>query len=300
MLTIQDVGKAILTGTPSNFYVFVGTEYGVKQKYLRILENHYGRVEQRDTVLDLIKFFNKKQLFKPMPTLYVVRYDDTFIASLTKDSESLIDKTNIIGTIVCIYESEKDTSKLSKYLPDHTVSIDPVADHFVVKYLMNDFPDLPPDLIKNAVAIKRDYAGAYAMCSELSYADPALASSYSMQDLAAIFTAIDEEDDTAFKTGVAARNFGYCISVLDKYSGKQDQLFYSILSVLIELERGLSSQNNKCMYGKYLKCWTPSDIYNMFMATYAELATSRNSSYYNVYDGLVCVLSLMSAPSISR
>lgn len=44
MISIQDVGKQILSGCPSTFYVMVGTEYGVKCRYIQSLTNHYGTV----------------------------------------------------------------------------------------------------------------------------------------------------------------------------------------------------------------------------------------------------------------
>lgn len=300
MLSIQDAGKSILSGEPDKFYAFVGAEYGVKQKYIRILQDHYGNIEQGDSVTDILSFFKKKHLIKPMPKLYVVRYDDQFISSLNKDTEKMIDASKIIGTIVCIYENEKDASKLAKYLPAHTVSIDRVADRFIVKYLMNDFPDLSEDLIKTAVDIKKDYSGAYAMCSELQFADSSLVATYTSNELSAIFTPAEDSNDDDFKEGIAARNFGYCISKLDAYTNRQDQLFYAILAVMIELEKGITSKNHKCMYGKYLNYWTVSDVYNMFMATYAELITSRNSSYYNINDGLIYLLSLLSSPVVGR
>ena len=43
MLSIQDVGTEILNNNPGKFYIFGGTEYGIKCKYFDIIMTHYGK-----------------------------------------------------------------------------------------------------------------------------------------------------------------------------------------------------------------------------------------------------------------
>ena len=41
MLSVQDVGTQILGGNPGKFYVLCGTEYGIKKKYIDVLNSYY-------------------------------------------------------------------------------------------------------------------------------------------------------------------------------------------------------------------------------------------------------------------
>ena len=42
MLSIQDLGLSILGDSPKNFYILGGIEYGIKDKYIEILESKIG------------------------------------------------------------------------------------------------------------------------------------------------------------------------------------------------------------------------------------------------------------------
>lgn len=298
MLTIQTVGKQILSGNPEKFYVFVGTEYGIKHKYLSILKQHYNDYTESESAKDLISFFSKKRLIPLQPKLYIVRYDDDFISSLSDNTSGIIQKLAIVGTIVCIYESDKDTSKLAKYLPDNTVSIDPVNPAYVVNYLSKDFPDLDANIIRSVVQMKHDYGSSYQVCASMSYADKNMASACDLATLSNTFGISDTSSDQEFKYGIAARNFNYCVNYIDRMSGSLDSLLYAMLSTMLEMEKLISNLKQNSPFKKYISCWQPSDVYNFFMAVYSELVMSRSSSYYNVYDGLVYLLSLLQTSPI--
>ena len=170
MLSIQDVGKEILTGNPRSFYAMTGPEYGIKATYISKLEELYGKKVESKTVEELIKFSSVKHLFPPKPAVYVVRYDEEFIQSLTDRTQSQIDSLVVPGCIICIYESSKHESKLSKYLPNSTVHINLVDGKFVRRYLHTDFPNLPDRLIDSAAHISNDYGHAKNIARSMSNA----------------------------------------------------------------------------------------------------------------------------------
>ena len=301
MLTIQEVGKQILSNNPAKFYVFIGPEYGIKKKYIEIMSNHYGSHVEYDSISDLFSFFKKKRIVPLKPTLYVVRYDSDFITSLNDKSEQKIEKMNILGTIVCLYETNSDSTKCAKYLPNHTVSIDPVNPAYIRKYLKSDFPTMDASLIANAVQMKPDYASAYSICAGLQYADKDIVDEYDYSSMVTIFAANKAYTDMDFKMGIAARNFTYCVNAIDSYEGSIDSLMYAILSTMIEIEKCISNPKTKSPFSQYARCWNIGDVYNMFMAVYSELIISRSISSYNVYDGLIYLLSLMqTSPICSR
>ena len=86
MLTIQEVGQEVLTGTPKKFYAFVGSEYGVKEKYIELLSNHYGRKVESESVQDILNIMKTRHIIPLQPTLYVVRYDESFISTLSNST----------------------------------------------------------------------------------------------------------------------------------------------------------------------------------------------------------------------
>ena len=76
MLTIQEAGSQILKGNPGKFYVFVGTEYGIKEKYLLHLVKHYGNVKEVESVKAVMDLMTKKHLIPLEPAVYIIRYDE--------------------------------------------------------------------------------------------------------------------------------------------------------------------------------------------------------------------------------
>ena len=100
MRTINEVGMEILSGNPKGFYVFLGPEYGIKCKYIDSLKQHYGDLKEYPSVNSLLKMFNTRRLIPLSPCVYVVRYDEDFLSSLSEKTKSTIHKTNFIGTVV--------------------------------------------------------------------------------------------------------------------------------------------------------------------------------------------------------
>lgn len=295
MLSIQEVGKQVLTGHPMSFYIFVGHEYGIKEKYLDSLRHHYNAVSEISKVSELFDMMNRKQIIPLQPRLYIVRYDEDFLQSVDKKSIEQIRnvESKIVGTIVCIYEASKHTDKCAKYLPEYTVSFDPVSREYIKKYLVSDYPELSSNLIEFSTQVYSDYMSAYNVCLSLTNADDALIMLYDGNDIAKTLGASFSTSDKQFRYGIASRNFEYCLSVIDNYTGQLDGLIYTFLSTIIDLEKLLSNPRQQTDLNKYQKCWNISDVYHMFMHVYTELEKLRSVSTYDVYNGLIYLIGIL-------
>lgn len=293
MLSIQDAGKQVLTGNPGKFYVFAGDEYGVKSKYLDALKQHYKECVEADTVESIFSLMSIKHLIPLPPKLYIVRYDEEFIASITAATTDKIKSMKIIGTLVCVYESTKSFNKCEKYLPDYTVSFDTVSPEFIKKYLVADYPNLPQPVIDFAVSVRPDYKSASTICNCMSHADLTKVNFADLSSLAATFGCNSTTNEAQLKIGVASRNFAYCLTVLDTYGDDINSAFYTILSTLIELEKLLESNYGQSELRQYIKGWNITDIYYMFMNTYDALKKSRSYTSHDIYDSLVYLLGLL-------
>lgn len=293
MLSIQDAGKQVLTGKPGKFYIFSGEEYGVKDKYITSLKNHYSEYVESETVESIFKLMTTKHLIPLPPKLYIIRYDETFISTLSTDTASRIKSMKILGTIVCIYESSKHTAECNKFLSDYTVSFDTVSPEFIKKYLTSDFPNLPSNVIDFAVSIRKDYMSAWNICNCLSNADLTHVNFANLSELAATFGCSSISNEFQLKIGIASRNFSYSLSVLDSYRDDINSAFYTILSTMIELDKLVDNTYSQSDLYKYAKGWTHADIYYMFMNTYDALKKARSYTSHDAYDSLVYLIGLL-------
>lgn len=277
MLTITEVGKDILGGTPKNFYIFAGSEQGIKEKYLSVLEAHYGGKKESPSVLQIIDMMSTRHFVPLIPLLYVVRYDEDFLASLSEAVKKKIDSTKIVGTLVCLYDSSsKGLNKASKFLGDYMVSIDAVNENFVVRYLHNDFPNLPDRLISLAARIGANYGDSKNICRSMSTVPPEDLFALTDDQLTTLFGKTSGATDAEFKKGIASRNFEYLNSLLDTYTGEFDGVLYAILSTMIELEKLLCNNYTQSDLREYVKRWTKKDVYNMFMNAYEAVRKLRS------------------------
>ncbi|MCM1226162.1 MAG: hypothetical protein NC320_01895 [Clostridium sp.] len=295
MLSIQEVGQQVLTGKPKSFYIFIGEEYGIKEKYLDNLKNHYQDSSEISKVSELFEIMNHKRIIPLQPKLYIARYDEEFIQNMDKNTAAVISKmeSKIIGTLVCVYELPKHVNKCLKYLPDHTVSFDGINSNFIKKYLTVDFPSLESSLIDFSVQLHKDYKSAYNACISLSNADTDVLTKYNGTELSKALGTSFSASESQFRQGIASRNFGYCLSVVDNYNGDLNLLIYTFLSTMIDLEKLLSNPKQQSDLSKYNKCWNIADVYNMFMNVYNELEKSRSISTYDVYTRLVYLISIL-------
>lgn len=293
MLSIQDAGKQVLTGNPGKFYIFAGEEYGVKDKYISALKSHYSEYVEAENVESIFKLMTTKHLIPLPPKLYIVRYDEDFISSLTAATASKIKSMKIIGTLICIYESAKHTAKCDKFLSEYTVSFDAVSPGFVKKYLTADFPLLPASVVDFAVSVRPDYKSSWNICNCLMNVDLSKVNFADLSGLASTFGCSSCSNESQLKLGIASRNFAYSLSVLDSYGDDINSAFYTILSTMIELEKIIGSTYSQSELHKYIKIWTHADIYYMFMNTYDALKKSRSYTSHDVYDSLVYLLGLL-------
>lgn len=292
MATIQEVGRAILSNTPDKLYVFGGEEYGLKQQYLNRLKAFYGDQSEAETVEGVLQLFRGRRLVPLMPTLYVIRYDDKFIASLSDKTAAMVEQLNIVGTVVCIYQSEKDVQKCMKYLPNYTVRLDKVDAKYVVKYLSRDFPTLNPQAIQNVVAVTSDYSLASNICSCLQFADSSFQVSATPSMIAKAFGYQESSSESSFKLAIAARNFEAALGLIDSYESDTYLLFYTILSTMLELEKLVNHKFGDSPLLPYVDLWNLHDIYYMFNNTFMLLQQSRKYSV-DPSQSLVLLFSLL-------
>lgn len=300
MLTIQEVGTEIMKGHPRSFYIMTGSEYGIKKMYIKYLQEYYHSYKEADSVESILSTMNTKHFVPLHPTVYVVRYDESFINSLNDKTSSKIRNTNIIGTIVCLYESDKHTSKVEKYLGDYTVHIERVNSTFIKKYLKKDFPRLDDLCIEAAVESCVDWYEAENMCRCMMLDKPEHLRTQSKEDLKVTFGKAQELDEKAIKPIVASRNFNSLLYLMTKKEGEEDSILYSILSTMLELEKIHTNKYAESDLKKYQKDWPLSDIYNMFMQTYQQLKYMRSISPdpKNVLLYLITLMQFQEIPSV--
>lgn len=292
MLTIQEVGTEIMKGHPRNFYVMTGSEYGIKRMYIQYLKDHYKNYKEVDTVESVLNTMSTKHFVPLQPTVYVIRYDESFITSLNDKTSSRIRNVNIIGTIVCLYESEKHSSKVEKYLGDYTVHIEKVNSVFVKKYLKKDFPELSDTCIDAAVESCVDWYEAELMCRSMMLDNRDHLNSQTKQDLKITFGKAVELDEKLIKFIIASRDFNRLLYLIDKKEGEGDSVLYTMLSTMLELEKLTVNKYIDSDLRPYLKNWKMQDIYNMFMQVYQQLKYLRSISS-NPQNSLVYLATLM-------
>jgi len=290
MKSLQEVGTEILTGKPHSLYILTGPEYGIKAAYIDALKTHYGDIKEMQKVSEVISLMSVKHLVPLIPCVYVVRYDDEFVSGLNEIVAEKLRKLKIVGTLICIYSDAKQSAKLEKFLPDTTTSIDTVAPHFIAKYLKRDYSELPDMLISYIVKYAVNYHQANMMCRSLTYLDKQDLFKVDERDITHLFGVVSETSDALIKQAVAARSFKRCIKVLED-SPQLDNIFYSILSMLIELDKLLDNKYTSSPLREYASRWTRSDVYNMFEHTFHELCQLR-SNVGDPYNSLIYLFSL--------
>ena len=300
MRTIQDVGTEILNNKPDKFYIFGGTEYGIKRKYLDIMKNHYGNVQESQSVESLIDTMSVHHLIPLEPTLYIVRYDEEFVSGLSDSTADRIKSANIIGTIVCLYENPKHITKLAKFLPDYLVKIDTVNDNYKIKYLKSDYPNLSEKLIQLAVSHSSDYNEAYNICKSMSTIEQDRWFAFTDRQILSMFGKQTSFSDTDIKHGIAAKNFKFLMHALDTYTDDPSKILYTILSTMIELEKVLCSKYSNSDLKDFASNWVETDIRNMFMNTYNEIQKLRTyaTDVKSSLTYLFCMLNFTHIPCV--
>lgn len=275
MLAIQDVGSEIFGNSPRKFYAMVGCEYGLKLRYIDMLVKQHGELKCVQEMSQLLDMLSVKHIIPLPPTVYLVRYDNNFISSLDAKTASKIASLKFQGTIVVIYDDEKASAKLDKFLPEYTVELGEISKQFIMKYLVSDFPTLSEKVIKLAALLGHDYYHAQLICDSLSHLPEDKLASMPEAEMRNIVNVDISSGDSMVKIGVASRDFSYLMTVLDKYPGTLDNFLYAMLSTLLELEKVIQYNQKTSDLYPYAKEWTLENIYNMFMHGYAEIKKTR-------------------------
>lgn len=303
MLPIQQLGLEILGDNPRNFYVFGGPEYGIKRKYIDKLTEYYnGNKIESPSVLDLISMMSVKHLIPLLPTVYVVRYDETFISQLTQVVADKVKSAKIIGTIVCIYEDSKSINKLNKFFPDNVASIEVVNSQMVSKYLKVDYPELDDRYINLASTISDNYGHAQCICRSLSCCKDSTLRAMTDVEIATMFGKDTSYTDKELRRAIASRNFNAVLRCASSFTNRYDSVLYAFLSVAVELDKVFDARWVDSDLSEFAKKWNRADIYNLFMQAYHQLELIRSMSLdpMNCVYYLAALLGFKAIPAVEE
>ena len=298
MISIQDLGLSIMSDTPKSLYIVGGQEYGIKDKYIDRLTKFYGRREEYPSVEAIIDFASVKHLVPVQPALYVVRYDESFVTSISVALVQKINKMKLAGTIFCVYSEPKHIEKLNKFLPDNVCVIDAVNPKFIEKYLHSDFPELEDRYVKIATNCASSYGHARTICKSLICADKQIIAKMSDHQIAELFGCADASVEEDIQKAIAARNFVVASRLLDTYNGNMDNLVYTVLQTMIDMEKILTSKYSDSPLKDYAKLWKLEDVFFMFMNAYTELEKLRSNTSTDIKSSLIYLFGLFTFKDI--
>lgn len=285
MLTIQEVGNEILTNHPRRFYVFCGTENGVKDKYIEHLQSFYGKKVEMDSFAELASQLQFPPLVS-IPTLYVIRYDKEFLSKVNEQTAEQIENLYIDGTVIMIY-SENASSKVVKHLGDYTIDIAPLNDMLKLKYLSQEFPQISSIVLGNVIKLANDYVSARNVCSCISRLPAMKVNDLSAEDIDKTFIIRAGVDEGAIRNDIFSRDVCKALTDLDNYDGDKNYLFYNIMNTMTTLEK----QNNRG--------WNKEDIVLFNDLAYRFLLGSR-TIYVDLYNLLVILFCSMGVSPIPK
>lgn len=291
MLSIQDVGLSILGDNPKKFYVLGGTEYGIKDKYIEILVSKIGDKIEYPTVMEVVNFMSKNHIIPLQPQVYVVRYDKTFLSTVNQELANKILSLNIVGTLVLVYEDEKDLNKLDKVFPDNTASIDSIDSKHTEKYLKSDFPDLDAKTIEYASKHSSNYYQAKNICRCINAVQGRVL--LTEKQIVSLFDLQSSFNNNDVQIAVASRNFNALSYIVDHYEDDLQGILYQILRTMVELDKCQSSKYSNSPLKDYAKKWSRADIYYMFNHTYNAIKAIREGYTVDTADLITYLGALM-------
>lgn len=293
MISIQDLGLSIMSDTPSSLYIVGGQEYGIKDSYIDRLTKFYGKKEEYPSVKSLIDFLSVKHLIPLEPSLYVVRYDETFVSSINTELAHKVNKLKFKGTILCVYTDKKSIDKLDKFFPNNVCVIDAVNPKFVEKYLHNDFPELDERFVRLATNCSKSYGHARTICRSLIHADKQLILKMTDSQLSELFGCSDSSLESDIQIAIAARNFQVGVRLIEMYTGDLNNIVYTFLQTMIDMEKILTSKYSDSPLKDYAKAWKIQDVYHVFMNAYSQLSKLRSNTSTDVKSSLIYLFGLL-------
>ena len=290
MLDLREGIQSINSDNPKSLYFFTGEEYGVKVEYLDILKKHYNQCLEVESLDELLKSFKVKSLIPRIPSLYVVRYDKQFIKDLNKDKVKEINKLNILGTIVGIYQDNNDEEKLDKYFEKNVLRVNKLSSVVMIKHLKSSYPSVPDNLLKVISENSVDYYQAKLRCESLVHLN---SNEISQNEIIKLFGQKFSFDFQRFKLSVCSRNYKYALKELDNYESDYYLLLYEILQVMLDIAKGLENKYNADYTKEYLNLWDKKSVKLMYHLVFDQINMLRNNSTYKEYDSLVYSLSML-------
>lgn len=296
MLSIQEVGLSIMGDSPKKLYFLGGTEYGIKEKYIEILETKVGvRMEYTD-MFEVVSMMSRRHIIPLEPHVYVVRYDKVFLSKLTKEFADIVMNLDVIGTIVGIYDEDKDTNKLDKFFPGNTASINQIDSKLMVKYLKQDFPKAKVSVLQCAAKNSQNYYQAKNVARCLLCIGPDIA--LSEDAICSMFGLSSASTTLMLQEAIASRNCAEFYTLVDHYDGDPMSVVYLIMRTMVELDKIQDSKYVKSPLKEFATKWDRCDIYNMFQHAYHILEGAREGTYVSMSDALICLGALMKFKNI--
>lgn len=294
MLSIQDAGIEILGDNPRSFYIFCGSEYGVKSSYLDHLRSLYSDYIELDTVQELTRSFERKSLVPIDNTLYVCRYDFDFLKVLDDKQVKKFNSYHIPGCLVLIYSDDKSFNKCNKYFEDNTIRFDEISPLFVTKYLISDFPNLDKHYIQLVVPYcYGGYGQAKTICSQLDSISGSIRDLEDI-DILRLFALERISTEDQFSIAIASRNFNSMMSIIDSFEGDYNYLLNHFCFTMMNIDKLMDKKNSESPLSRYVKLWTRQDVYYMFSHAYNEMVYSRSyGSSRDIKDALVWMSALV-------
>lgn len=302
MISIQELGKEILSNQFRKFYIFLGQEYGVKRKYLDMMSKYYeGRQKEISSMKDFISMMKVKQLIPLKPTLYIVRYDAEFAKSIGPNTESQIQHLNYTGTCVCIYEDNNLKDKFDKYLPNACTAIDAVNPIFIKKYLLSDYPGLDEGLAGVAANVSVNYGQARNIAYAMMCCDSKKLKNMDEVDIGNLFGISSQSNEKYLQMCIASKNFSAIMKAVERYPQIDDTIFYVFMQTMNELEKIKTYKSTDSPLKQYHQYWTEEDIYNFFCHSYDTLRKIRiglSSDILNLVTYLAALLQFSKIPTV--
>lgn len=288
MITLQQLVQDIQSKQLRKFYVFTGTEYGIKTEYVNLLKSCFTSAKEVDTAASVISASKQRSLFKVDPKLFIVRYDTQFLSDLNAGYARTVLNAHINGTLLLIYEDDKAETKCDKFFPDNVVHIPLISKNKIAEHLQKLYSTLPTHVLKDVAIIADNYGEALSICKNLSYLEPEKTAALTQKDIQ--FLAGKEDEASAdIKLVIASKNYKLLFTMLSKLDPVQ--LLQSVLSTMIDLERAKTT-SYKGDYASVINKWKLEDIYNLFMITFDMLNHTR-LDYNNVDDAASTIIELL-------
>ena len=218
------------------------------------------------------------------PQVYVVRYDKDFVSNAAKEYADTILSLNIIGTLVLIYEDDKDLKKLDKIFPDNTASINAIDEKHMCKYLKSDFPDLDKKTIEYVAKLATNYYHAKNIQDKITLSEKQIIALFDIKTICST----DE-----LQIAIASRSFKSLTYIAEHYESDPQTILYQILRVMIELDKCFDGKYVNSPIKKYAKNWTRADVYYMFQHTYGVIKALRSGYTVDIQDLIVYLGALM-------